>query len=82
MRLTWLGHSCVLLEGSRKVLIDPFAPGMDLGDPDIVAVTHGHADHFGDVVRLKKKTVAINELAESLLLEGGGGGRHEHRGDD
>ena len=27
MQLTWLGHSCVLLSGTKKVLIDPFIEG-------------------------------------------------------
>lgn len=71
MKITWLGHSCFLLEGSRSVLIDPFAPG-GLGEiaPDIVAVTHGHADHMGEAVALKRTTVAINELAKYLNSKG------------
>jgi L-ascorbate metabolism protein UlaG (beta-lactamase superfamily) len=71
MKITWLGHSCFLLEGSRSVLIDPFAPG-GLGGitPDLVAVTHGHADHMGEAVLLRKKTVAINELAKYLISKG------------
>ncbi|MEI7857766.1 MAG: metal-dependent hydrolase [Methanomicrobiales archaeon] len=68
MQLTWLGHSCVLLTGSKKVLIDPFIEGGSvLGtDPDIVAVTHGHADHLGETVALNRKTVAITEIAKYL----------------
>ena len=72
MKLTWLGHSCAMLTGTSCVLIDPF-----IGDdkpvtetPDIVAITHGHADHFGDTVRLAKKTVAINEIAKYLMKQG------------
>ena len=72
MQLTWLGHSCVLLTGSKKVLIDPF---IDKGsvrgtDPDIVAVTHGHSDHLGEAVALNKKTVAISEIAKYLIGKG------------
>ncbi len=72
MQLTWLGHSCVLLSGSRKVLIDPFLEGASvLGtDPDIVAVTHGHDDHMGETVALHKKTVAITEIAKYLKQKG------------
>ena len=72
MQLTWLGHSCVLLTGSQKVLIDPFIEGGSvLGtNPDIVAVTHGHADHMGETVALNKKTVAINEIAKYLKAKG------------
>lgn len=71
MRLTWLGHACFSLEGSRTVLIDPFIPeGSLLVEPDIVAVTHAHADHLGMTVQLKKKTVAINEVAKYLASKG------------
>jgi L-ascorbate metabolism protein UlaG (beta-lactamase superfamily) len=72
MQLTWLGHSCVLLTGSKKVLIDPFIEGGSvLGtNPDIVAVTHGHADHLGETVALNRKTVAITEIARYLKAKG------------
>jgi L-ascorbate metabolism protein UlaG (beta-lactamase superfamily) len=55
MRLTHLGHSCVLVEtGDQRILIDPgtFSPGFqDLTDLDAIVVTHQHADHV-DVQRL------------------------------
>lgn len=72
MKLTWLGHSCVLLEGSRRVLIDPFVEGKSVAGtrPDIVAVTHGHADHMGETVALKKPTVAITEITRYLKSKG------------
>lgn len=72
MQLTWLGHSCLLLTGSKKVLIDPFIEGGSvLGtDPDIVAVTHGHADHLGETVTLNRKTVTITEIAKYLKTKG------------
>ncbi len=72
MQLTWLGHSCVLLTGSKKVLIDPFIEGGSVQgtNPDIVAVTHGHADHMGEIVALNRKTVAITEIARYLKTKG------------
>ncbi|MDO9035760.1 MAG: metal-dependent hydrolase [Methanoregula sp.] len=72
MQLTWLGHSCVLLTGSKKVLIDPFIEGGSVQgtNPDIVAVTHGHADHMGETVALNRKTVAITEIARYLKAKG------------
>ena len=72
MQITWLGHSCVLLTGSKKVLIDPFIEGGSVAgtSPDIVAVTHGHDDHMGETVAIKKKTVAITEIAKYLKGKG------------
>ena len=71
MKLTWLGHSCVLLEGSRRVLIDPFVPDGNIPcTPDIVAVTHAHADHLGCTLDLGVKTVAMNDLAYYLKDKG------------
>ena len=72
MQLTWLGHSCVLLSGTKKVLIDPFIEGgsVTATNPDIVAITHGHEDHMGEVVALNKKTVAVNEIAKYLRSRG------------
>lgn len=50
MRLTHLGHACLLVEiGDERVLIDPggFTPGFeDLRDLSAVVVTHQHADHL------------------------------------
>jgi len=72
MHLSWLGHSCVMLDGSKKVLIDPFIRDGSVAatNPDIVAVTHGHADHLGETVALKRKTVAVGEVAHYLRGRG------------
>jgi len=71
MELTYYGHSCILLKGARTVLVDPFFPeGMTPPPSDIVAVTHGHADHMGAAVTLKRPTVAINEVAKYLKSKG------------
>lgn len=72
MQITWLGHSCVLLTGTRKVLIDPFIEGGSVltTNPDLVAVTHGHEDHMGETVALAKKTIAITEIAKYLKAKG------------
>ncbi|AGB03222.1 metal-dependent hydrolase [Methanoregula formicica] len=72
MQITWLGHSCVLLTGSKKVLIDPFIEGGSVAgtSPDLVAVTHGHDDHMGEAVAMGKKTVAITEIAKYLKGKG------------
>lgn len=51
MKITWLGHSCFLLEDSKgvKLLTDPFdnTAGYDIykGSQDIVTISHQHFDH-------------------------------------
>jgi L-ascorbate metabolism protein UlaG (beta-lactamase superfamily) len=76
--IRWLGHSCFQLEASgATVLVDPFLTGnpsaaasADEVEPDVILLTHGHSDHFGDVVDIAKRTgatvVAITELAGEL----------------
>ena len=55
MRITHLGHSCVLVEsGGTRLLLDPgnFTADLDAArDLDAVLVTHQHPDHL-DVERL------------------------------
>jgi L-ascorbate metabolism protein UlaG (beta-lactamase superfamily) len=74
----WLGHSAFHLSGGgADVLIDPFLTGnpkaavsADEVDPTHIFLTHGHQDHWGDVVDIAKRTgaqcVAIVELAGEL----------------
>lgn len=80
MNITWLGHSAfhVEIEG-KDILIDPFFTGNGtypagyedkLSKVDIIALTHGHADHLGDTLRLAgtydATVVAIHELCQYL----------------
>lgn len=78
MKLTWLGHACFLLEGSRRVLIDPFITGNPLAPvkaseikADAILVTHGHGDHLGDTVEIAKRNnavvICIHELSRVLM---------------
>lgn len=59
--VTWIGHGTVLLvsAGGTRVLIDPWLDGnpaacagsgaRDIGAVDLIAITHGHADHIGSL---------------------------------
>jgi L-ascorbate metabolism protein UlaG (beta-lactamase superfamily) len=82
VEIRFLGHACFeLSDGDTRVLIDPFlsgnpkaAVGPDEVDPTHILLTHGHADHWGDVVDIAKRTgaqcVAIVELANELQENG------------
>lgn len=82
MDIRFLGHSCFeLTEGDTRVLVDPFLTGnpkaaatADELEPTHIFLTHGHADHYGDVVDIAKRTgaqtVAIVELANELGEQG------------
>jgi L-ascorbate metabolism protein UlaG (beta-lactamase superfamily) len=74
MKITWLGHSALKIEGSRTVFIDPFLSGNPKASlqvraierADVVAVTHDHGDHLGDSFAICQKTgatlVALYEI--------------------
>src|SRR5512138_1830387 len=63
LKITWLAHSCFELAESLNVLIDPYiqnnplAPReMDDFNPDVIAVTHGHANHLGDAGDIARRS--------------------------
>ena len=78
MDIRFLGHSCFELSDSdTRVLVDPFLTGNPKAaveasevEPTHIFLTHGHADHWGDIVEIAKRTgaqcVAITELAGEL----------------
>jgi L-ascorbate metabolism protein UlaG (beta-lactamase superfamily) len=80
--IRFLGHSCFeLTEGDTRVLMDPFltgnpkaaaAPG-DL-DPTHIFLTHGHPDHYGDIVDIAKRTGARVVTIAEISGELGGAG--------
>ena len=63
MKLRWLGHSAfeLISKNGLNILVDPFIqanPAVPLKicdmHPDVICITHGHADHFGDVVEIAR----------------------------
>jgi len=82
MEIRFLGHECFeLTEGDTRVLIDPFLSGNRKAaaepgelEPTHIFLTHGHPDHYGDIVEIAKRTdaqvVAIAEVANELGEQG------------
>ena len=78
MDIRFLGHACFeLTDGDTRVLIDPFLTGNPKAaveasevEPTHIFLTHGHADHYGDIEDIAKRTgaqvVAIVEIAGEL----------------
>jgi L-ascorbate metabolism protein UlaG (beta-lactamase superfamily) len=82
MDIRFLGHACFeLSDGDTRVLVDPFLTGNPKAaaeaselEPTHIFLTHGHADHYGDIVDIAKRTgaqvVAITEVAGELGEQG------------
>jgi L-ascorbate metabolism protein UlaG (beta-lactamase superfamily) len=73
--ITWYGHSCVevVTPGGKTVILDPWfknplspRPPDAVERCDVLLVTHGHFDHFGDALQVASRTrpvwPAIHEL--------------------
>jgi L-ascorbate metabolism protein UlaG (beta-lactamase superfamily) len=79
MKITWLGHAALKIEGSKIVFIDPFLTNnpkaslraQDIARADVVVVSHDHGDHLGDSFVICQKTggtlVALHEIAQVAL---------------
>lgn len=74
MKVTFLGHAGFLIEGSARIVIDPFLTGNPVANiqpgnvkADLVLVSHGHGDHLGDAVSIARQSggtvVSVFELA-------------------
>jgi L-ascorbate metabolism protein UlaG (beta-lactamase superfamily) len=82
MEIKFLGQSCFeITDGEANILVDPFLTGnpkaaVEAGDvnPTHILLTHGHQDHYGDIVDIAKRTgaqvVAIVEIANELQDQG------------
>ena len=82
MKITYLAHSCFLLETAKaRLVIDPFLNDNPLAplkagqlEVDYVLCSHGHEDHTGDALELSRRcgaTIIANyEIAEYFAARG------------
>lgn len=81
--IMWLGHSAFLIKSplGKNILIDPWlenpkapAGAKDIAPVDLILVSHGHSDHFGNAVEVAKRTgapvVCIHEISLYLHRQG------------
>jgi L-ascorbate metabolism protein UlaG (beta-lactamase superfamily) len=83
MDITYLGHAAFsITSGETDILIDPFlthnpkaSVSADDVAPNHILLSHGHQDHFGDIVDIAKRTgatvVALTEVADELASKHG-----------
>ena len=83
VNIKWLGHACVLLEYENKtILIDPWLDNPKFPGPehkptkvDVLLITHGHNDHFGNAVEFAKEVKpamipVMHEMSVYLAAKG------------
>ena len=68
-RITYMGHATfrVVTPGDEQIIIDPFLTNnpqtpedmKQVGELDTMLITHGHYDHFEDVIPLAQETGAM-----------------------
>jgi len=68
-KVTWYGHGTTKLVSINgfKILVDPFLNGNPACPPelrndrdvDLILITHGHGDHFGDTLMILKESHAM-----------------------
>ncbi|AEH24208.1 metal-dependent hydrolase [Pyrococcus yayanosii CH1] len=78
VKVKFLGHAAFYIEGSKKILIDPFLSGNPVAaakpeelEADLILVTHAHGDHVGDAAEIARRTgakiVAMYDIANYLV---------------
>ncbi|MDE3057039.1 MAG: metal-dependent hydrolase [Bacteroidota bacterium] len=83
VKITWLGHSAFMIESPKGIVIlldpwldNPRAPSnaKNFEKVDLILLTHGHGDHFGNTVELAKrfnaKVICNYEISLFLQKEG------------
>ena len=83
MEITWLGHSAfeIISDKGLRILIDPFISNnpvcnipVEEIEADVILITHGHADHFGDTMEIANRTgaklVGNHEISLFLSKQG------------
>lgn len=88
--LTWLGHAAFRIDtdGGKRIYVDPFLEGNPKTPAaekapervDIIAVTHGHSDHAGEVPALSQRFPDAQIVAQ-VELKGWLGSQGAHVGD-
>ncbi len=76
MKLRFLGHAAVRLEGKKTVLIDPFLRDNpqalekpeNITQADVIVITHDHGDHLGDAFEIASKTGAVIVAQHEIAL--------------
>jgi L-ascorbate metabolism protein UlaG (beta-lactamase superfamily) len=69
VKVHWLGHDSIVLEGSKVVMIDPFKAKGDF-KADILLISHEHSDHLSpdDIARFTTPATVV--LASKPCEEG------------
>jgi L-ascorbate metabolism protein UlaG (beta-lactamase superfamily) len=74
MKIQFFGHSCVMFTTAQgSLLVDPFLQGNPVNrvplediNPDVVVITHGHGDHFGNALELEAKGAKLISSVEVI----------------
>jgi L-ascorbate metabolism protein UlaG (beta-lactamase superfamily) len=92
IKIQYAGHSTLLIETNMKIVIDPYLKGkgreglsrhnpnavlsIEEVYPDLILLTHGHGDHFGQTLELLKRTdaklVVSNKVSDFVEQKLGG----------
>jgi L-ascorbate metabolism protein UlaG (beta-lactamase superfamily) len=76
-RITWYGHSCFRIDtaGGRAIMLDPYFANPNspiqaeaVDRCDLLLVSHGHFDHFGDALALKSRLRPVWPCIHELSL--------------